>query len=368
MDSGCLNSSTCILNILPIWSSQRRWIDARQLTSSQKIVRPSPSPTSMILLHKFFISTASSLNFNIIITLHNDQNLIHGPTLFGLKYRVIPCMMSEDAGSGTGGYNDVFVSGMNGVISNVNRGPRWCEKRRQGGMYHSTRYVHDHVWCLRWKGIVTVPLTFSTRSTRSNDIHFCMSQATMPSRNTLCCRSCTSTWEITCRVRIDDSGHFITQHNCSISMLLQSRSLKSYELAQSQRSPAWSRGQELPLFQLGSGRDPSAITVRRYTYVQIFHVPQSVERAHTLLQQLSKFKLFPESEATLQMVCHSDSRGFYTSSIRMKKPHITDLRLHYGDEFADIHEELMENLQEKDSSGITFLHGLPGTGKTYYLR
>ena len=51
-----------------------------------------------------------------------------------------------------------------------------------------------------------------------------------------------------------------------------------------------------------------------------------------------------------------------------KKPHITDLGLHYDDEFADIHEEFMENLQEKDSSGITFLHGLPGTGKTYYLR
>ncbi len=52
----------------------------------------------------------------------------------------------------------------------------------------------------------------------------------------------------------------------------------------------------------------------------------------------------------------------------MKKPHITDLKLHYGDEFPSIHEELLETLQEKDSTGITFLHGPPGTGKTYYLR
>jgi Cdc6-like AAA superfamily ATPase len=101
---------------------------------------------------------------------------------------------------------------------------------------------------------------------------------------------------------------------------------------------------------------------------QVFHVPQTAERAQTLLKQLSKFKLFPVTEATLQMVCHDAQRGFYTSSIRMKKPHITDLKVNYGDDFLDIHEELLETLQEKDSTGITFLHGPPGTGKTSYLR
>jgi polynucleotide 5'-kinase involved in rRNA processing len=97
-------------------------------------------------------------------------------------------------------------------------------------------------------------------------------------------------------------------------------------------------------------------------------VPQTTERARTLLQQLTKFSLFPVTSATLQMVCHDCQSGFYTSSIRMKKPLITDLKLHYGDEFPSIHEELLETLQEKDSTGITFLHGPPGTGKTYYLR
>lgn len=52
----------------------------------------------------------------------------------------------------------------------------------------------------------------------------------------------------------------------------------------------------------------------------------------------------------------------------MKKPHIADLKLHYGDDFPDIHAELLEELQEKDSTGITLLHGLPGTGKTFYIR
>jgi hypothetical protein len=97
-------------------------------------------------------------------------------------------------------------------------------------------------------------------------------------------------------------------------------------------------------------------------------VPHTADRARTLLQQLTKFNLFPVTSATLQMVCQDERSGFYTSAIRMKKPLITDLKLHYGDEFPSIHEELLETLQEKDSTGITFLHGPPGTGKTYYLR
>ncbi|CAF1275368.1 unnamed protein product [Rotaria sordida] len=105
-----------------------------------------------------------------------------------------------------------------------------------------------------------------------------------------------------------------------------------------------------------------------FSNVKIFHVPQTADRARTLFEQLSKFKLFPVITATLQMVCHDAQNGFYTSSIRMNQPHIIDLKLHYSDEFEIIHEQLLEILQEKDSTGITFLHGPPGTGKTYYLR
>ena len=73
-------------------------------------------------------------------------------------------------------------------------------------------------------------------------------------------------------------------------------------------------------------------------------------------------------KATLKMVCQGGYLGFDTTPIQMKKPHILDLRLHYGDDFPEIHTELLKALQEKNSTGITFLHGSPGTGKTYYLR
>ena len=69
------------------------------------------------------------------------------------------------------------------------------------------------------------------------------------------------------------------------------------------------------------------------------------------------------------MVCaHSYTDGFKTKPIEMKKPRISDLGLHYGDEFAKLHDQLLNSLQQRNSAGITLLHGPPGTGKTYYIR
>lgn len=45
-----------------------------------------------------------------------------------------------------------------------------------------------------------------------------------------------------------------------------------------------------------------------------------------------------------------------------------DLDLFYAKEFADIHEVIRKRLNKKKDKGIVLLHGLPGTGKTTYLR
>jgi len=102
--------------------------------------------------------------------------------------------------------------------------------------------------------------------------------------------------------------------------------------------------------------------------IQVFHIPQNVDKVHQLLAQLSRFKLFMITETSLQMVCYNPQSGFYTSHISIKRPLIKDLKLNYGSEFAKVHEKLIQTLQEPDSTGITFLHGPPGTGKTYYIR
>ncbi|CAF1303973.1 unnamed protein product, partial [Didymodactylos carnosus] len=102
--------------------------------------------------------------------------------------------------------------------------------------------------------------------------------------------------------------------------------------------------------------------------IQIYHIPQNLDKVKLLLSQLCNYKLFVIKETTLQMVCYTSQSGFYTSSINIKRPVIKDLKLNYGEEFLKIHEKLIKTLKEPDSKGIAFLHGLPGTGKTYYIR
>ena len=45
-----------------------------------------------------------------------------------------------------------------------------------------------------------------------------------------------------------------------------------------------------------------------------------------------------------------------------------DLDLYYEDDFIEIDEIIRKRLNQKNDKGIVLLHGLPGTGKTTYLR
>ncbi|UJR07363.1 hypothetical protein I4U23_011649 [Adineta vaga] len=75
----------------------------------------------------------------------------------------------------------------------------------------------------------------------------------------------------------------------------------------------------------------------------------------------------PYRSFTLQMVCRNQC-GYYLSSITIKKPLITDLGLHYGNHFISIHEKIIKSLNTREDKGIVLLHGIPGSGKTHYIR
>ncbi len=64
---------------------------------------------------------------------------IYGPTLFALKYRVIPCTVRQ---SSNGEHADVFTFNMSGQFLPSSRGRHWSSKRKQGGVYHATRLVN----------------------------------------------------------------------------------------------------------------------------------------------------------------------------------------------------------------------------------
>ena len=45
-----------------------------------------------------------------------------------------------------------------------------------------------------------------------------------------------------------------------------------------------------------------------------------------------------------------------------------DLNLFYEDDFKEVDDVIQKRLKQKNDKGIVLLHGLPGTGKTTYLR
>jgi hypothetical protein len=54
-------------------------------------------------------------------------------------------------------------------------------------------------------------------------------------------------------------------------------------------------------------------------------------------------------------------------SFTVPKPEL-DIRLHYNDDFLQVHDYILKRLQTPDDTGLVLLHGIPGTGKTTYIR
>jgi hypothetical protein len=96
--------------------------------------------------------------------------------------------------------------------------------------------------------------------------------------------------------------------------------------------------------------------------IKIYYLPEHESSVQDLSSQFSKMTIFSSQSCTLQMVCRNDC-GYYLRGIKIKKPLITDLALHYGQSFVSTHDKILKHLNEKESKGIVLLHGIPGSGK-----
>ncbi|CAF1236071.1 unnamed protein product [Adineta steineri] len=101
--------------------------------------------------------------------------------------------------------------------------------------------------------------------------------------------------------------------------------------------------------------------------MEIHYLPEHDIFVQDLASHFSKMTIFSSKSSTLQMVCKNQC-GYYLSGIKIKKPLITDLALHYGSNFVSTHDKIIKNLNTKESKGIVLLHGIPGSGKTHYIR
>ncbi len=103
-------------------------------------------------------------------------------------------------------------------------------------------------------------------------------------------------------------------------------------------------------------------------YVELFYDhttnKSEIEKIQSIIFDCVK-KVGDEKKVGL-IVCDSggslEVRDF---NIANQHADITDL---YNDDFLSFHEQTLEKLQSRKANGIVLLHGLPGTGKSSYIR
>ncbi|WP_153795787.1 AAA family ATPase [Foetidibacter luteolus] len=68
----------------------------------------------------------------------------------------------------------------------------------------------------------------------------------------------------------------------------------------------------------------------------------------------------------INLICR-EGNGMTLRGMEIKRARL-DIDLFYEDEFKPVNDTIIKRLNQKKDKGIVLLHGLPGTGKTTYLR
>lgn len=84
---------------------------------------------------------------------------------------------------------------------------------------------------------------------------------------------------------------------------------------------------------------------------------------------LLDLKQFMKRERTTQEISLviNTSRGLDTTDLKVRKPKL-QLADNYNDDLTVLHEKIVTTLRQKNKSGIYLFHGVPGTGKSTYIR
>ena len=101
-----------------------------------------------------------------------------------------------------------------------------------------------------------------------------------------------------------------------------------------------------------------------YALVSIYH--SNVELVNTVNKKINKYLKDPKVRSKISLVTTTRA-GLGTVEQNIKPTNI-DIPLNYGEGFVKIHEKIVEKLNEDKGKGLVLLHGVPGTGKTNYIR
>lgn len=102
-------------------------------------------------------------------------------------------------------------------------------------------------------------------------------------------------------------------------------------------------------------------------WVEILFSDNNFNYADKLVEVFKDFKA-PEKEGELEInIITLTLHGLDLKQLEIK-PTDLDLDLYYNDDFESVDAVIKERLARENDKGIVLLHGLPGTGKTTYLR
>ncbi|MFC4233132.1 AAA family ATPase [Parasediminibacterium paludis] len=102
-------------------------------------------------------------------------------------------------------------------------------------------------------------------------------------------------------------------------------------------------------------------------WLEILFSNNDYDRANKMLHTFKTMKA-PQKEDDYEINIISLSGGSLDLKTLAIKPTKLDINLYYNDDFLAVHNTINERLSKENDKGIVLLHGLPGTGKTTYLR
>ena len=100
--------------------------------------------------------------------------------------------------------------------------------------------------------------------------------------------------------------------------------------------------------------------------VFILFIPKNEIAVREFENSLYRFQLKTVITTKISFIVNSN-RGLTTKDIVLKKP-VLNFLLHYNDDFKIIHQNILKNIKKKHTKGLYLFHGLPGTGKSTYIK
>ncbi len=102
-------------------------------------------------------------------------------------------------------------------------------------------------------------------------------------------------------------------------------------------------------------------------WLEILFSNNDYDRANKMLHTFKTMKA-PQKEDDYEINIISLSGSSLDLKTLAIKPTKLDINLYYNNDFLAVHNTISERLAKENDKGIVLLHGLPGTGKTTYLR